>query len=247
VHYQPIVELATGAIHKAEALLRWQHPRLGWVPPSEFVPVAEETGLIVELGDFALKTAALQSRAWRSRFHPDFQISVNKSPVQFRNDRQDNWVRQLAALEVTGASIVVEITEGLLMDASPIVTEKLLQFRDAGVQVALDDFGTGYSSLSYLQRFDIDYLKIDRSFVHHLMPDSHTLALCEAIIVMAHKLDLKVIAEGVETDIQRRLLLAAGCDYAQGFLFSPAVAADDFERMLEESLRTPYEDEGTAI
>jgi EAL domain-containing protein (putative c-di-GMP-specific phosphodiesterase class I) len=130
---------------------------------------------------------------------------------------------------------VVEITEGLLMDANEVVNAKLLQFRDAGIQVALDDFGTGYSSLSYLQRFDIDYIKIDQSFVRSLAPGAHDLALCEAIIVMAHKLNMKVIAEGVETLAQRELLMAAGCDYAQGYLFARPLPRDAFESLLQSN------------
>jgi EAL domain-containing protein (putative c-di-GMP-specific phosphodiesterase class I) len=135
----------------------------------------------------------------------------------------------LQALALPGQSLVVEITEGLLLDASNTVSTRLLQLRDAGIQVALDDFGTGYSSLSYLKKFDIDYLKIDRSFTRNLAPDSSDMALSEAIIVMAHKLDLKVIAEGVETPEQRDLLAAAGCDYGQGYLFAKPMPATQFD------------------
>ena len=236
VYYQPIVTLATGVIHKAEALVRWQHPQRGLVSPGEFIPVAEETGLINEIGDLVFVAAVLQSQEWRKRFHPDFQISINKSPAQFRTDRGNKtWPQQLRLLDVPGPSIVVEITEGLLMDADEIVNSKLLHFRDAGIQVALDDFGTGYSSLSYLQRFDIDYIKIDQSFVRNLAPGSHDLALCEAIIVMAHKLNMKVIAEGVETTAQRDLLMTAGCDYAQGYLFSRPLPKEAFETLLQSA------------
>ncbi|HEX8602528.1 MAG TPA: EAL domain-containing protein, partial [Pseudoduganella sp.] len=144
----------------------------------------------------------------------------------------DVWLRTLRQLDVPGKAIVVEITEGLLLDASTMVTDKLLQLRDAGIQVALDDFGTGYSSLSYLNKFDIDYLKIDRSFVSNLAPDSSDMALSEAIIVMAHKLGLQVIAEGVETAQQRDLLAAAGCDHAQGYLFNRPLPVEEFDAML---------------
>ena len=142
------------------------------------------------------------------------------------------WFRYLNELGLTGQSMVIEITEGLLMHVEDNVTEKLLAFRDAGMQVSLDDFGTGYSSLSYLKKFDIDYLKIDKSFVSNLETDPDNLTLCESIIVMAHKLGLKVIAEGVETEAQRALLSQAGCDYAQGFYFSGPVDAEQFERFL---------------
>jgi diguanylate cyclase (GGDEF)-like protein/PAS domain S-box-containing protein len=233
VYYQPIVELTSGVVHKAEALIRWQHPHRGLVNPDEFISVAEETGLINEIGNFVFLEAIQQCQLWRERFHPDFQISINKSPVQFRNDRgHKTWAEQILLRGLPGSSVVVEITEGLLMDANEVVNAKLLQFRDAGIQVALDDFGTGYSSLSYLQRFDIDYIKIDQSFVRSLAPGSHDLVLCEAIIVMAHKLNMKVIAEGVETPQQRELLLAAGCDYAQGYLFARPLPRDEFEALL---------------
>ncbi len=234
VVYQPIVELATGSVHKAEALIRWQHPTRGLVSPADFIPIAESTGLIAEIGEWVFQQAALQVRAWREVLHPDFQISVNKSPAQFHHDNQgrESWASQLGVLGLPGRSIVVEITEGLLLDTSSRVTDHLLELGDAGIEVSLDDFGTGYSSLSYLQKFDIDFLKIDQSFVRHLIPASTDLALCKAIIVMAHALGIKVVAEGVETQQQRELLAAAGCDYAQGYLFSPPVAAPEFEACL---------------
>ena len=142
---------------------------------------------------------------------------------------------QIAALKVSGASIVVEITEGMMMDLNDNTKAKLIEFRDAGIQVALDDFGTGYSSLSYLNEFDIDYIKIDRSFVKDLHADTDQMVLCEAIIVMAHKLGIQVIAEGVETEAQRALLQQAGCDYAQGYLFSPPIPVAAFEALLKRA------------
>jgi diguanylate cyclase (GGDEF)-like protein/PAS domain S-box-containing protein len=233
VYYQPIVALDSGAIVKAEALVRWVHPQRGIISPAEFIPIAEETGLILNLGDWVFRQAAHQVAAWRTAHDPSFQISVNVSPVQFQGDgiNHDAWLYYLERLHLPGQSVTVEITEGLLMDASPAVTDLLLKFRDSGMQVALDDFGTGYSSLAYLKKFDIDYLKIDRAFVQNLEPGSDDLALCEAIIVMAHKLGIKVIAEGVETAVQRDLLAASGCDYAQGFLFSRPVPAEAFEKL----------------
>ncbi|WP_228125074.1 sensor domain-containing protein [Candidatus Methylospira mobilis] len=234
VYYQPIVELATGAIHKAEALIRWRHPVRGFIAPSEFIPVAEEVGMIVDIGDWVFREAIRQTASWRLSHDPVFQVSINKSPVQFL--REDNshggWADYLKALGLPGQVIVIEITEGLLLETSKIVADKLLAFRDAGVQVALDDFGTGYSSLSYLKKFDIDYIKIDQSFISNLAPGSSDMALSEAIIVMAHKLGLKVIAEGVETAEQRDLLIAAGCDYGQGYWFSRPVPAEEFEKLL---------------
>jgi diguanylate cyclase (GGDEF)-like protein/PAS domain S-box-containing protein len=228
--YQPIVDMSTGAIHKAEALIRWQHPTRGLVSPAEFIPIAEASGLIVDIGEWVFQQAARQVQTWRAALHPDFQISVNKSPVQFQHDNVDrvSWAMQLQSLDLPGNSIVVEITEGLLLDTSPSVVTRLLDMGSAGIQVSLDDFGTGYSSLSYLQKFELDYLKIDQSFVRHLIPHSTDLALCKAIIVMAHELGMKVIAEGVETEQQRDLLAAAGCDYGQGFWFARPMSAEDF-------------------
>ena len=235
VFYQPIVELATGFIHKAEALIHWQHPKRGLVMPDEFIPIAEDTGTILEIGDWVFLEAARQVAHWRATHDPKFQVSVNVSPVQLHSDNNipTTWLAQLQKLGLPGQSIVVEITEGLLLDASTIVTDQLLDFRDAGIEVSLDDFGTGYSSLSYLKKFDIDYIKIDQSFVHNLGRGSNDMALCEAIIVMAHKLGLKVIAEGIETAEQHDLLAAAGCDYGQGYAFSRAVSAENFGAILK--------------
>ena len=233
--YQPIVELATNAIHKAEALIRWQHPLRGMISPAEFIPIAEDTGLIVDIGEWVFREAAQQASIWRASLHPEFQISINKSPVQFRDEdsKYAPWPDQLQQLGLPGESIVVEITEGILMEASDIINNKLFTFRDAGIQVSLDDFGTGYSSLSYLKKFDIDYLKIDQSFTRNLTPSSDDMALCEAIIVMAHKLGIMVVAEGVETVEQRDLLFAAGCDYGQGYWFSRPIPAIEFEALLK--------------
>jgi diguanylate cyclase (GGDEF)-like protein len=235
LHYHPIVELASGEIRKAEALIRWQHPTRGLINPAEFVLLAEESGMIVEIGDWVFREAAQQVRRLRAMHHPEFQISVNKSPVQFRNDERyfREWLPHLQQLGLPGQSMTIEITEGLLLDATAGVQSKLLDLRDAGIQVALDDFGTGYSSLSYLKKFDIDYIKIDRSFVHNLSATSDDMALCEAIIVMAHKLGLKVIAEGIETSTQRHLLAAAGCDYGQGHLFTRPLPPQEFEALLK--------------
>lgn len=240
--YQPIVELNTGRINKAEALIRWQHPKRGLIGPEQFITLAEESGLIVEIGDWVFKQAAQQVKHWRTSYNTDFQISVNKSPTQFRQSGHtyQSWLGYLRELGLPGQSITIEITEGLLLDAATDVTDKLLAFRDAGMQVAIDDFGTGYSSLSYLKKFDIDYLKIDQSFVQNLATDSDDMVLSEAIIVMAHKLGLKVVAEGVETEAQRKLLADAGCDYAQGYLFSRPLPARELEALLEQTDTNPF-------
>jgi diguanylate cyclase (GGDEF)-like protein/PAS domain S-box-containing protein len=232
LYYQPIVELRTGNIRKAEALLRWNHPVHGLVAPAEFIALAEETGHIIDIGDWVFRTAARQVSRWRADLHPEFQISINESPLRFQSALHSpiQWFDHLDELRISGQSIAVEITEGLLMNASPTVLNHLLAFRDAGMQVAIDDFGSGYSSLSYLKKFDIDYLKIAPSFIQNLSDDSADLVLCEAIIIMAHKLGLKVIAEGVETQQQLDLLTSIGCDYGQGYLFSEPLPAELFEK-----------------
>jgi diguanylate cyclase (GGDEF)-like protein len=237
VLYQPIVSLQDNVICKAEALLRWRHPLLGLINPAEFIPIAEHTGLIVEIGEWIFRQAARRAAEWR-RIVENFQVSVNVSPIQLQMDSENLhlWSKYLRSgkhhAEGAPMEITVEITEGLLLDASPVVLNKLLSLRDAGIQVSLDDFGTGYSSLSYLRKFDIDYLKIDQSFVRDLETKPDNLALCEAIIVMAHKLGLKVIAEGVESGGQCSLLSNAGCDYAQGFLFGRPLWPPQLEALL---------------
>jgi len=234
VYFQPIVEMQTGHICKAEALVRWKHPDRGMVSPADFIPVAEETGMIIEIGDWVFKEAAKWSKRWNGMTQGGFQVSVNKSPIQMHahvTNKQNDWVDYLHSVDMQGSHIAVEITEGLLLHAGVEVADELLRLRDYGVQVAIDDFGTGYSSLSYLNKLDIDYLKIDQSFVNQLSSDSSTMALPEAIIVMAHRLGLKVVAEGIETKEQYDFLLAAGCDYGQGYFFSRPVPPEDFEAL----------------
>ena len=235
IFFQPIVDLSTGRIYKAEALLRWEHPKRGMVSPMEFIPLAEETGLIIEIGNWVFKESARWAKRWVALCQEDFQISVNVSPIQFRDEGNhiDAWLTYLVELGLSGKNIVVEITEGLLLNADFGVIDNLLKFRDADIQVAIDDFGTGYSSLSYLKKFHIDYLKIDQSFTRNLETDPSDMALSEAIIVMAHKLGLQVIAEGVETLGQQNLLATAGCDYAQGYLFYKPMPAEELEVLLQ--------------
>jgi diguanylate cyclase (GGDEF)-like protein/PAS domain S-box-containing protein len=235
VYYQPIIDLKTGLITKAEALLRWHHHDHGHISPLDFIPLAEETGLIHTIGDWVLKQSTAKARHWSNHFSAEFQISVNLSPLQFKLDNHlfiSRWEDYLQKTGLSGQNVVVEITEGLLLDAEPDVIDKLLWLRDTGIQVAIDDFGTGYSSLSYLKLFDIDYLKIDKSFVDNLEGNANDITLCDAIILMAHTLGLKVIAEGVETVEQKNILADAGCDFAQGYLFSRPVPADEFEEIL---------------
>jgi len=236
IFFQPIVDLMSDRICKAEALLRWQHPERGMVLPMTFIPLAEETGLINAIGDWVFKESAGWAKQWNNKFQYDCQISVNMSPAQFRVDNQifaGKWLGYLQEQDISGKNFVIEITEGLLLNAEADIMNKLHSLHEADIQIAIDDFGTGYSSLSYLKKFDIDYLKIDRSFVRNLETDKNDIALSEAIIVMAHKLGLKVIAEGVETDGQKKILADAGCDYAQGYMYSKPVPPKEFEALLK--------------
>ncbi len=234
IYYQPIIDLKTGDIEKAEALIRWNHPEQGLICPDDFIALAEQSGLIIEIGDWVFKEASRQTRVWKKKYNTEFKVSVNKSPVQFKSTSDINdWIDYLHELGLSGKNSVIEITENLLMECDSNVNAKLLQFRDAGIEIALDDFGTGYSSLSYLKKFDIDYLKIDQSFVRNLTPDSQDMAICKAVIAMAHTLDIKVIAEGIETRLQCDHLTEMGCNFGQGYLFSRPVPADEFEILLE--------------
>jgi diguanylate cyclase (GGDEF)-like protein/PAS domain S-box-containing protein len=234
VHLQPIVELSTGCIQKAEALLRWRHPTHGMVEPAQFIPIAEETGLINEIGDWVFRESARTAKRWydggllNASDDGLIQISVNKSPRQFfSGETHETWIEYLNEIGLPAKCIAIDITEGLLLDDRPEIAAKLQQFRNAGFRVSLDDFGTGYSAMSYLKRFPLDFIKIDQSFVRDMATDKGDQAIVEAIVVMAHKLGLKVIAEGIETQEQCELLKAAGCDFGQGYLFArPMPAAE---------------------
>lgn len=237
LQYQPIVDLKTGLISKAEALIRWHHPTKGIVPPDKFIPTAEDTGLICEIGDWVFKQVAQQVAAWRMDLDPNFQLNINTSPIQYlkSNSFLGNWIKYLNDYQVPGEALAIEITERILMDSHSSISKKLINFQSLGIDVALDDFGMGYSSLSYIKKFDIDYLKIDRSFVRNITTSINDKVLCEAIIAMAHKLGIKVVAEGIETEVQRRCLKDIGCDYGQGFLFSKPVDVFTFEQQLIKS------------
>ncbi len=234
LEYQPIVDLRSGKLQKAEALLRWHHPTRGVISPEQFIPVAEETGLIMEIGDRVFQEAARQTHEWRERYDADFSVSINSSPIQYRDQspRMNRWLNYLAELGLPESALTIEVTEGVLMDPSSQTAERLSAFHAAGLRISLDDFGTGYSSLGYLKKYPIDFIKIDRTFVQNLTQDSDDLALCEAIIVMAHKLRIRVIAEGIETEEQQALLSTAGCDFGQGYLYSKPVDAEAFSRLL---------------
>jgi diguanylate cyclase (GGDEF)-like protein/PAS domain S-box-containing protein len=238
VHYQPIVETATGRIHKAEALLRWQHPEHGMISPARFIPLAEEAGLIHEIGDWVLLEAIASIERWQRAFGFVVELSVNVSPLQFEGRATLPWLERVVNAGLPPNSITIEITEGVLVSDAEQVTRCLHALHQAGAKVSIDDFGTGFSSLSYLKQFDVDYLKIDKSFINHLTEDGSDKALTEAIVDLAHRLGIEAIAEGVETGAQRDILAAFGCDYIQGYHFSPAVPREAFEVFLERQMVT---------
>ncbi|MFT5706366.1 MAG: diguanylate cyclase (GGDEF)-like protein/PAS domain S-box-containing protein [Oceanospirillaceae bacterium] len=238
LYYQPIVQMHDRRIVKAEALIRWHHPEQGLVMPDNFIAAVEESGMIIELGNWVFKQACQQLKYWRQKGFDDLQLSINTSPLQFKADgiKPILWAQELPDKVGQKLSIALEITENFLLEKSGEVREKVSQLQSLGFGLAIDDFGTGYSSISYLKELNGNYLKIDRSFVKNISDVSNDLVLCEAIIAMAHKLGVKVIAEGIETQEQYQLLCDAGCDFGQGWLFSKAVPAANFIELLNKQL-----------
>jgi diguanylate cyclase (GGDEF)-like protein/PAS domain S-box-containing protein len=239
VHYQPILDTVTGQVVKAEALLRWQHPEHGFVSPDLFIPIAEDTGVIHEVGNWVFREAAKLASRWRKQCPAACgQVSVNISPRQFMHEKTvDALLGCLTEMNMPGECMAIEITEGLLLDDQDHVREKLVSLREAGIRVALDDFGTGYSAMGYLKKFNIDYLKIDRSFVRDLARDESDRAIAETIVIMAKRLGMKTIAEGVETNEQRDILAAVECEYVQGYLYSRPLPAAGFLEYVAENMR----------
>ncbi|MGQ0442669.1 MAG: EAL domain-containing protein [Methylophilaceae bacterium] len=236
MHYQPILRLKDATISKAEALIRWNHPTKGLISPDEFIPIAEETGLIEALGQWVFNQALKDLSTIRANFTADFQLSINVSPYQFHHpENLLNWLTRLKALGLSRSAITIEITEGILLEASQKVLNTLLALQEGGIELAIDDFGTGYSALAYLKKFDITYLKIDKSFIQNLESDNYDAVLCEAIIHMAQKLNIQVIAEGIETANQHMLLSQFACDYGQGYLFAKPQALDQLLKTLKAS------------
>jgi diguanylate cyclase (GGDEF)-like protein len=233
VHYQPLIDLGTGRIVCAEALLRWQNPEIGQVTPDQFVALAEDTGLIVPIGEWVLQTACRQLSRWRIEGLPALCLSVNISSRQFRGKGLVNAVCQaLKDNAISPRGLQLEITEGLLMDDLPETKEALHELQNIGVRLAVDDFGTGYSSLSYLKRFPVSALKIDKSFIRDIPADRGDATLVEAIVAMAHRLNLQVIGEGIETKKQLDFIRSRSCDLAQGHYFSEPISGDDFGKLL---------------
>lgn len=236
IHYQPQVELASGRIVGAEALLRWYHPDLGLISPAKFIPVLEDTGLIVPVGEWLIEETCREARAWRDAGLPAPRVAVNLSPRQFRSRNLAHVISAALTREnLEPFCLELEITESLLMEDTEESDARLNALKaERGLRVAIDDFGTGYSSLAYLKRFPIDVLKVDRSFVRGMDGDPDAAAIISAIIGLAHNLRLKVIAEGVETAAQLARLRELDCDQAQGFYFSRPLPAGDFARLLGE-------------
>jgi diguanylate cyclase (GGDEF)-like protein/PAS domain S-box-containing protein len=235
LHYQPKIDLASGVIGGMEALIRWRHPVKGMISPVQFIGLAEETGLIVPIGEWVLRTACAQNRVWQSNGHAPLCVAVNLSARQFSQPSLlEDVARVLADTGLDARLLELEITESMVMRNPAHAVTLLDRLKAMGVRLSIDDFGTGYSSLSYLKRFPIDNVKIDSSFIQDLPGDGEDAAITRAIIAMAHSLRLGVVAEGVETDKQRQFLRQHGCDEMQGFLFSKPLSAEDFLQLLQE-------------
>ncbi|HNV92314.1 MAG TPA: EAL domain-containing protein, partial [Thauera aminoaromatica] len=235
LHYQPQIDAASGRVYGCEALVRWQHPERGLLPPDRFVPFAEQSGLIVPLGEWVLREACLQQVRWRDAGLPPLDVAVNISALQFR--RRDFVATVARVLGETGADparIELEITESALMDATPELVASFDQLVALGLTLALDDFGTGYSSLSYLKRLPLRRLKIDRSFVDGLPDNPEDAAITSATLSLARDLGMEVVAEGVETEEQRGYLRKRGCRAMQGYLFSRPLGVEEFRTWFEE-------------
>jgi diguanylate cyclase (GGDEF)-like protein/PAS domain S-box-containing protein len=238
LHYQPVLNLSSGRVVGAEALLRWNHPDRGLIVPADFVPLAEETGLIVPIGEWVLKTACAQARSWLDRGHDPIRMMVNISARQFQERKLGDLIdRTLASTGLPADLLELEITESVVMRDTEDTIRSLNNLKAKGLRLSVDDFGTGYSSLGYLKLFPVDALKIDRSFVRDISVDAFDEAIAAAIVGLARSLHLQVIAEGVETVTQLAFLRRVGCDEMQGHLFSKAVPADEFEAMLFEGRR----------
>jgi EAL domain-containing protein (putative c-di-GMP-specific phosphodiesterase class I) len=235
VYYQPKVDIVTKKITAMEALIRWEHPMLGLVSPGEFIPLAEETGLIIPIGEWVLRAACMQNRQWLRQGLPQMRVAVNLSGYQFQQKNLLETIREI--LGETGLSadlLELEITESVIMQNPDFAVAVLNQLRDLGVHISIDDFGTGYSSLAHLKRFSVNTLKIDKSFVRDVEINSADAAITTAIIAMGNSLNLKVIAEGVETEGQLSFLSDNNCDEVQGYLFSTPMPADKVAGFMRE-------------
>ncbi|MGB5445036.1 MAG: EAL domain-containing protein [Psychromonas sp.] len=233
VYYQPKINISNNKIIGTEALLRWCNPLLGDISPVEFIPIAEQTGLIVQLGEFVLDEAMRDTADWKQRYDPDLTVSVNLSPRQFRDPNLTTYIEnKIKEYFSSGSDLELEITEGVLMSGDGYINDILKRLNELGVNLAMDDFGTGYSSLSYLRKFPFNVLKIDKSFVEDITSDPSVRTLIQATVAMAHGLNLEVVAEGVETKEQLAYLKGIGCNYGQGYYFSKPIPFNEMETYL---------------
>ena len=240
VHYQPRLDAQTREILGVEALIRWVHPQLGMISPVQFIPLAEETGLIEPIGEWVLREACRQNQEWRDAGFDPIRVSVNLSPIQFRNSALPEVVQKaLTDSRLSTDGLELEVTESMLMNNPDETIRTLKKFKQMGLKISIDDFGTGYSSLSYLKQFPIDSLKVDRSFIQNVTTNPDDAAITTAVILMGHSLKLNVVAEGVETESQLAFLQVLQCNEVQGFLFSPPVPADRMETMLSKAGVSP--------
>jgi EAL domain-containing protein (putative c-di-GMP-specific phosphodiesterase class I) len=236
VYYQPKVDISTGRVAGMEALLRWNHPEKGLIPPATFIPLAEETGLIIQIGEFVLKEACKVNRGWQKAGLGPIIVAVNLSAKQFKDASVEKAV--VSALKKAGLSskyLELEITESVAMDNVSSAIGILCRLKDMGMELSIDDFGTGYSSFAYLKRFPIGALKIDKMFVNDIAEKEDAAEIISAMISMAHSLNLKVVAEGVETEDQLKLLRKLGCDQIQGYVYSRPLSADNATELFKQN------------
>ncbi len=237
LHYQPVVDLQSFAVTGVEALLRWQHPERGLVLPANFIELAEDKGLVTELGDFALAESLKQAGLWQ-RFSPDgrpFRVAVNLSAHQVQRDLPRKLHDLAGQNHVPLSTLTLEVTETVFMERTEEVEQIMSRLKTLGVRIAVDDFGTGYSSLSYLSRFPVDVLKIDRAFIEHVGCESDQAELARTIVELGRTLQLRTVAEGLENAEQVQLLKAMGCDRGQGFVFARPMPADAITQMFEDN------------
>lgn len=236
MYFQPILDLQTGRLRKAEALIRWNHPTRGFLVPARFIALAESSGQIIAITDWVLDHVLTQLRDWREKLSPDFQISINmpSAYLEYCVENEDRMLARFMAMEIPSRALIIEITEGSLLNMTPEMLRIINILESIGFQLAMDDFGVGYSNLSQLERLPLSFLKIDKSFVDGIEDSMQKLAICRAIIRIGHELGIRVVAEGIESIGQEKLLHEAGCDFGQGYLFAKPMPAEDFTGFILE-------------
>ena len=235
LHYQPKINIQTGEMDGMEALIRWNDEELGFVPPDQFIPFAEDCGLIIDIGEWVLKKAALQVKEWKESFGLHLRVAVNISPKQLAEQSFVTRLKEiLDEVQIKPNMLEIEITEMSMMDQNDDLILKIQTIKDMGINISIDDFGTGYSSLSYLKQFPVNALKIDRSFIKNISNEQSGMAMVAAIIKLAHALNLEVVAEGVEELNELQILKEHACKYVQGYYFSKPLSVTDFTKKLQE-------------